>query len=212
MGIEEKLDNPTLGEAIQVAVDLVMTQLRVALPGCVTTYDSRTRKATVAPLLMRRMTPDAVTPAPLPLIPNVPIVFPQTAKGALILPMDVGDPVTILFSDRALGAWKAGDGVAPVVPKNTRKHHLSDCWAIPGGYPDGFPFTAQSEGNLALQVTPGTKIYIGNGQAELIDLLSQIVDGILLITQPVSGANTTSPLANAATFDSIKTLLDELKA
>ena len=212
MGVEEKLDNPTLSEAMQVAVDAVMTQLRVALPGCVATYDSKTRKATVVPLLMRRMTSDAVDPTPLSSIPNVPIVFPQTTKGALILPIAKGDPVTILFSDRALDAWKAGNGVTPVEPNNTRKHHLSDCWAMPGGYPDGFPFTAHSEGNLEIQVAPGTKVYIGKGVEELISLLSEVLDFITTTITFSNAGGPTGPPTNASVLTAIKDRLDsELK-
>ncbi len=170
------LINPDLTEALEVVSEALMTTLRVALPGCITIYDETTHKATVQPLLMKRDIDDTATPTPLSPIPNVPIMFPRTSKGALILPLAVGDPVTLLFSDRGLDQWKVSTGDAPVEPNSTRKHTLSDCWAIPGGYPDGKPFAAASPGNLALQVQPGTKIYIGDGSIELLKLLDNIID------------------------------------
>ncbi len=165
----EGLDDGALPDVLELLREAILTEMRVALPGTITSYDEETRNAEVLPLIMRKSF-DAQEAIALPIIPNVPVVHPQTQKGALILPVSPGDPVTLIISDRSLEDWKASSGTLPTEAVDKRKHDLSDCWAIPGGWPDALPFAAASSGNLALQVTSGTKIYIGNGTDELLQI------------------------------------------
>ena len=160
-----------------MAIDVAMTELRVSMPGKIESYDSNLQTAVVQPLNLRRAV-SASSADKLPAIPDVPVVHPRTVKGALSMPVAAGDSVTLLFSDRAMDAWKATPGGVPVEPGSGRKHDLTDCVALLGGYPTGLPFVPAYSGALALQVNPGTKIALGNGVVEALDLVDQLIDTV----------------------------------
>lgn len=204
-----------------------MQQLHVAMPGKVEVYSETTHLADVQPLVKTRTTQSPLPAKDLPIIPNVPVIHPRCTKGAVIVPLAAGDLVTLIFSDRALDTWKASLGSKPAEPGNNRRHHLSDCWAIPGGYPSALPFTPAYAGALALQVSPGTKIALGNGAVEVLDLLDQMItlfvdamSGVMLTYQthnhssagagpPADAANWLSAMTSLTT---LQTLLQQLKA
>lgn len=169
------LEDGSLPEVLEVLRKSIFTEMCVALPGVVVKYDTTTRQADVQPLIMRRWW-KMDFPESLSIIPNVPVMHPQTQAGALILPVAEGDPVTLIFSDRSLDEWKESDGSLPTEAQEQRKHELSDCWAIPGGWPKALPFMGAADGNLALQVKPETKIYIGNGSEELLAIVDATID------------------------------------
>ena len=206
----EGLDDGDLGAVLALLRETINTELRVAAPATITKYDKDTRIAEVQPLIMRKAF-DAPFPVPLPIIPNVPVVHPQTAKGGIILPVAPGDPVTLLFADRSLDDWKASTGLLPVFAQDKRKHDLSDCWAIPGGWPGALPFAPASAGNMAIQVLPGTKIYIGNGVAELLQLVHDLLDFVETKITFSNGGGPTGPPDNATLVAAIRTKLETIK-
>lgn len=227
MTATEGLFNGTLAEAFNNFREAMFTEMRVALPGVVVSYDSTLRQAEVLPLIMRRSV-DAASPVPLPNLPNVPVMHPQTAKGALLLPIGPGDPVMLIFSDRSLDQWKASDGAAPTEAEEKRKHEISDLWAIPGGWPNAKSFTpATGAENLLVQVSNGTKIYIGNSTNELLQIasdaftslkslaeeLKSTLAGIQAITTtvpPGPSAPVIFPIDNIATFTPIEASVDSI--
>jgi hypothetical protein len=67
---------------------------------------------------------------------NVPVQMPSSSTAALTFPVNVGDPVLLIYSMRSLDTWKRGSG-SPIVPNDTRKFDKRDCIAIPGIWPFG---------------------------------------------------------------------------
>ena len=210
MGSVNGMDDGDLTEALEVLREAIFTEIRVALPGKVVKYDKATRLAEVLPLVMRRAY-GADTPVSLPVIPNVPVVHPQTQAGALILPVAVGDPVLLVYSDRSLDQWKASNGTQPMEAEERRKHELSDCWAIPGGRPGALSFTPASASALALQSKSGTPIYIGNGTNELLQLVHDLMDYIETKINFSTGTGPTGPPTNFNLVTEIRTKLETLK-
>lgn len=219
------LGDPDLTDAVGIAMKAALSEARVSLPATVRSYDPATHEASVQPTLSRRAM-DAAFASPLPVISRVPIVHPRTAGAAILLPIAPGDLVTLVFSDRALDTWKSSTGTLPVEPGSTRLHALPDCWAFIGGWPAAVPHVpaATLPGSLAIQVAPGTKVYIGNEAVDLLDLLDQFmtmfsfaVTGLLTSYQThnhgASPANPPTDVANWVTaLQTLQTLQTSLAA
>lgn len=69
-----------------------------------------------------------------PVVLNVPVQMPSSSTAALTLPINVGDPVLLVYAMRGLDVWKRGDGY-PQTPTDLRKFDKRDCFAIPGVWP-----------------------------------------------------------------------------
>jgi hypothetical protein len=66
----------------------------------------------------------------LPLLVDVPIVFPSAGGFTITLPIVAGDEVLVVFASRCIDAWWQSGGVQR--PMEARMHDLSDGFAIPG--------------------------------------------------------------------------------
>jgi hypothetical protein len=66
----------------------------------------------------------------LPILGDVPIVFPSAGGFTLTLPIAVGNEVLVVFASRCIDAWWQQGGVQ--LPIEMRMHDLSDGFAIPG--------------------------------------------------------------------------------
>lgn len=66
----------------------------------------------------------------LPLLADVPIVFPSAGGFLVTMPMAKGDEVLVVFSSRCIDAWWQSGGIN--LPMEARMHDLSDGFAIPG--------------------------------------------------------------------------------
>lgn len=199
--------NPSLAEALRVVERSIGARLRVALPGKVTKYDQEKGFADVQPLLLRKLE-DEQSGKKLPVIPKVSVIHPRSSAGAVFLPLDVGDLVTLIFSDRALDRWKSGNGQF-VEPSVSRQHDLTDCWAIPGGYPEGLPPSQRFPGALEIWLKSGTKFAVSNGTDELVDLMVQFLD--LFINGQLLG-NLGYPTSVSAQFALLRIKLMQFKA
>lgn len=212
----------TLANIISSAFDGMAGALRVCMPGRIEKYDNETHLATVQPLLKIRYYGREKAKL-LPSINRVPIVHPRTDNAIIKLPISKGSIVTLIFADRSLENWLLGNGD----PKETfdkRKHHINDAYAIPGGYPEKNKFTTQNNDALELQVKAGTKIAIGNGAEELLQLahdaftslkdltseLSQTLSDIQLITHTDPQGGVTGVPINASSFATIKSSVDSI--
>lgn len=71
-----------------------------------------------------------------PVVLNVPVQMPSSSTAALTFPVNVGDPVLLVYAMRSLDTWKRGSGT-PLVPNDLRKFDKRDCIAIPGIWPFG---------------------------------------------------------------------------
>jgi len=209
---------------INDAIEEAVTGLRVCMPGRIEKYDPDTMLANVQPLLKIKFY-GRKTSELLPIINNVPVCHPRTGSALLRLPVASGDLVTLIFADRSIETWLA-DKAEPRESLDTRKHHLSDAFAILGGYPKGLPQTANNPNAAELVVSSGTKITIGNGAEELLQLahdaftslkdltdeLSQALADIQLITHTDSVGGTTSIPLNAASFIATQVTVDAISS
>jgi len=127
--------NSQVGSSEQMSSQLLNTifsMLRVSLPGIIESYDPIANTCTVQPAL-KGQTADELgnyTSAPLPLLVDVPVVFPRGGGCSITFPIKEGDECLVVFSDRCIDFWWQSGGVQE--PVDPRQHDLSDAFAFVG--------------------------------------------------------------------------------
>lgn len=191
----------TPSDILKQVVNYGLTNIHTCLPGEIVDYDYTQQKAKVQPLLRKRYADGTIQS--LPEITNVPVVFPSGTGFSMHWPLNAGDNVLLLFSERSLDNWlSTGGEVAPIDP---RKFDLSDAIAIPGLIP--FPQTTAPQDNTALNIVmgnarmkidpSGTFCFHGVTE-ELMSILDELIgDLITLTTQPTPAVG--APLAPVIT-------------
>lgn len=118
----------SLSEPLRRALRQFSSEIFVSLPARVERYDHTQQRADVLPLL-RRAYADGVT-EDMPVIPDVPVIWPRSGGAQMTMPVKRGDTVMLVFADRAIDNWLSQGG--NIEPNDRRQHDLSDAVAIPG--------------------------------------------------------------------------------
>ena len=84
--------------------------------------------------LTNRILPDKTFKEQPPIL-NVPVIFPASKTAAMTFPVDVGDTVLCVFSQRSTDGFKAGSGASTYTAQDKRKFSIRDAIAIPGLFP-----------------------------------------------------------------------------
>ena len=144
----ERIKN--LNEVLLKAIETAQASMWTALPGTIVSYNNLEQTCSVQPTIQllqyfRTDPPEGTVPgydkvtrsAPidLPVLVDVPILFPAGGGYTITFPVAVGDEVLVVFSSRCIDAWWAL-GTTPeqkAQPQmDMRTHDLSDGIAILG--------------------------------------------------------------------------------
>lgn len=130
MDARERLDDPE--ETVRSALDARLAGLWTALPGIVQSFDAATQTVSVQPAIQaaRILTDGTRETVTLPLLVDVPVVFPGGGGLVLTMPVAAGDEALVVFSARCIDAWWQSGGVQPAM--EARLHDLSDGFALIG--------------------------------------------------------------------------------
>jgi hypothetical protein len=203
----------TLNDAIGLVVDFKLNNLHTALPGSIISYDYTKQKAVIQPLLNKAWTDSTIevpsVPYQMPILNNVPVIFPRSGGASLTFPVSAGDTCLLIFIERSTDLWKTQGG--QVTPDDNRKFDLSDAVAIMGLFP--FTETSQADNNSDVKLTyagstirikssgeivlqTDSTIAIGTTSVELIKTLTDLFTSV-----STAGGFTASQVffANAAT-------------
>lgn len=199
----------------------ILSNVHTSLPGIIVSFDPILNKASVQPALNKKFDTGEMT---MPILENVPIIFPSSGNFSMTFPINVGDYVLLVFSERSIDLWKSVGG--QVTPNDPRKFSLSDAIAIPGLMPltenstnDNQDFVikfADSEIRISqngdIQIKTASKVAVGNQLVELLDVVSKILG---FIANPV-GVNVPAvpflgPLVDAPNASALKIQLDTIK-
>lgn len=156
-------DSPTLTDVITTAMDVRLEDMHVSMPGRVVSYDATKQSASVQPLVKRITTDEtgARVTETLPIINDVPVVFPGAGSYAITWPITVGDSVLLVFAETSLDRYLlSGNIVDPIDP---RRFALSDAIAIPGLRPFNNPVPSVPTNALVIK-SPG-EIRLGSASA-----------------------------------------------
>ena len=179
------MPEPQFVNTIKKAIQANLLEIHTCLPGQIEQYDHTKQKADVKPLIKKKYVDGSVVP--MPVISNVPVVWPAGGGGSITFPLKQGDGVLLVFSERSLDTWLSKGGDAE--PGSRHKFDLSDAIAIPGLHP--FTHTSNSDNNTdfllkyktgKFRIDQNGKIAFGSGSNELVDLLEQVVDALIAST------------------------------
>ena len=135
-----------------------------ALPGIVVSYNAAAGTVVVQPTVQSTITqPDGtVRQATLPVLADVPVVFPGGGGATLTFPIQANDECLIIFSSRSIDGWWNSGGVQPAAMP--RMHNLSDGFALVGVRSRGRALAGAStsatvlrsdSGNATIALSPG---------------------------------------------------------
>lgn len=215
----------TLNDAISLANQYALSGIHTALPGAIISYDYTVQKATIQPLL-NKVWSDGTTMA-MPVLENVPVIFPRSGGASLTFPVLEGDTCLLLFIERSIDLWLTTGG--QVNPDDPRKFDLSDAIAIMGLSPFSTSSPAQNNSDLlltyagsivrikesgAVVVETSSTVAIGTETTELLNILSQLLvllqgaSTVVVPSTPFTGS--LNPVFVASVL-SLQTQLDAIK-
>lgn len=151
------------------------------IPGIVQSVDLGAMTCVVQPAIQGKIEQEngAVQIVNLPLLLDVPIVFPAAGGFALTLPMAAGDEVLVVMASRCIDSWWQLGGVQ--APIEARMHDLSDGFAIPGpkSQPEKLPSIDSARAALrndagTVYLSVGTKFAMKNASTNLKAVLSDL--------------------------------------
>ena len=129
-------------ELLRAASAELRSSIYTTMPGKIDTYDPAEQRADVTPMLKRPLRDEDGVDIPsetVPIIPSVTVQFPradfQGSKFFMSWPLKPGDAVTLHITKWSLDQWAAKELGDPVDPVQFHEFNLSDCYAVPGGYP-----------------------------------------------------------------------------
>jgi hypothetical protein len=130
--IAERLANGDPEEFYRRMLENLSSTMRVSIPGIIQDFDPDTQTVTVQPAIREKIIDAQLETSwvDLPLLLDVPIVFPRAGGFALTLPIVAGDECLIVFADMCIDAWFSNGQVQNQIER--RRHDLSDAFAILG--------------------------------------------------------------------------------
>ena len=147
--------------------------LRVACPGIIQSFDSKTQICTVQLALREEVTKEDYIKEwrQLPLLLDVPIVIPRAGGYCITMPIKQGDECLVIFADMCIDAWFSLGGIQNQIDK--RRHSLSDGFAILGTWSQPNVISNYSRNSCQLRSDNGNS-YIDLKENE-INIVSNIV-------------------------------------
>ncbi|HHS9970056.1 TPA: Gp138 family membrane-puncturing spike protein [Raoultella ornithinolytica] len=210
--------NAQLGSKEQADAQLaqaIMSAMRVSIPGIIQSFDPDAVTAVVQPAIkgVEHDESGAEVSVSLPLLVDVPVVFPRGGGCTLTFPVTAGDECLVIFADRCIDFWWQSGGIQE--PVDGRMHELSDAFCIVGPQSQAKKISGIStsavelrsdDGSAKLSLNPASGAINGtapggfnlNGLQILPDGRLQLVDGSIVDKHThggvESGGSSTAPL------------------
>ncbi len=150
---------PSTSDIFTIALDGMLLDFRVALPGIIKTYDNAAQTAEVQ-LMVKRVVEDTngdLTEESFPVLPDVPVIFPRGGTFGITFPLAAGDNVLVLFCDMSIDQWRAKNRES--APDDLRLHDTNGAVCIPGLYATGQEFQSAHATHMVMGKDDGVKMY-----------------------------------------------------
>ena len=164
---------------IEKVIDSYMSDIHTAMPGIIRSYDPKTKTATVQPTVQQTM--DDGSYLTLPMIYNVPVIFPGSATATVQFPLNANDECLLIFSEMSLEQWVNAAGNQLVTDGgDPRQYSLTDGFCIPGCFSPSNPSLLGTGKGLEI-IYKGAQIQIDdngivnvNGTADYFTLFTEL--------------------------------------
>lgn len=193
-------------ETLRVAWESFRAGLWTALPGIIQSFDATKLTAVVQPAIQgiqlqpdnNGQNPPATQPfLNLPLIPDVPVVFPRGGGCTLTFPIypGGGDECLLVFSARCIDSWWQTGGVQP--PFELRFHNLSDAFALVGPFSQAQKISNVSTSRVQLRSDDGNAYVELDPAGHVVSIVAPGGVNITAPTVAITGAVTVSQTITA---------------
>lgn len=182
-------------QAYKALSDSIFSMLRVSLPGIIQSFDPIACTCTVQPAISGQAADELgnFKSAPLPLLLDVPVVFPRGGGCTITFPIKEGDECLVIFSDRCIDFWWQNGGVQE--PVDPRQHDLSDAFAFVGPQSQAEKINNISTTTLQMRTDDGTAYIELDPNSHAVNIVAP------------GGLNVTTPLAKFSQAVTITGLL-----
>lgn len=138
-------------ETLRMAFDSNLANLWTALPCIISAVDFGANTVSAQPAIKGTTTnPNGSTQSVnLPMLVDVPLVFPTAGGYSITFPVAVGDECLVIFASRCIDGWWQSGGVQEAM--EFRMHDLSDGFAIIGTRSQARTITDWNTSNLQIR-------------------------------------------------------------
>lgn len=191
MDPRERYDDPL--KALQVAMQGLQSRIWTAIPGYILEISDLAGQLTVKvqPTIKGIVTDQTgkSTYAPLPPLPDVPVIIMGGGGYSAVFPIAVNDEALVIFSSRNIDGWWQSGGIQ--VPGDQRQHDLSDGFAIVGPRNQTRPISAYPSTTMQLRSDDKT-VYMELDQPN--GTLNLVAKTLVHITAPTLTVDATTKI------------------
>lgn len=160
-----------LSDVLAYAFKSLSSSMHFCLPGQIETYDPSLKKASVKPLIKRKLVDK--TYLELQVIEDVPVSFYSTSTAIFHVPLVRGDGCTIFFSERSMTEYLSLGGDSE--PSDIRRFSLTDGICFPGLFPFASPGKLPSGNNFEILYNDASIKIDDSGTVTINDNLEIII-------------------------------------
>lgn len=155
-------------ELIERLIDRTKSEIRVALPAKVTSFDPQRQTISCIPTVRELVAIDGeISFVTFPELQDVPILIPRGGNFAITLPIKVDDECMVVFQDLCLDSWWYRGGIQNW--NDLRRHDLSDAVAIFSPWSQPNVLSEYNQEALEVRSLDGnTLVRISDDKVELI--------------------------------------------
>jgi len=186
-------ETATLASVMDQAITNRLKEVHTCLPGIIRSYDHTSFTASVE-IVAKRVFVDRSqevereTPVKMPILVEVPVMFPHGGNFHMLFPVSRGDACVVYFSERDFSRWYGTSKIS--APDSKRTHSLSDSICFVGIYPKQTAGTFTSTSATDLQIRSfDNKISITMTPTGNIHILSNIGNAGISIDSIGEGAS-----------------------
>lgn len=187
---------PSLADVIEEAIESHSLRLHTALPGVIKEWDPTTQTASVKPAVQQsvRDLKGRHIFEDLPLIYDVPVMFPRTLAGYITFPIAVGDTGLLVFPELDPGQWRYSDpSAAPRSAGDQRRHDISGAVFIPGLYQNAHAVSDFDSTSVVIKAEDGDVKLGGPTASDFVALSSKVDQALLMISRLLAGLQVNEP-------------------
>lgn len=157
---------PSLAQLLKHAIESRLLDVHTAMIAKVESYDAAKQTVNVAPMLKRTIEnlQGEWVAEQLPVLCDVPVLFPRAGGFFLSFPIQPGDFVQLIFNETDIEAWL--ENKEPTISHNQR-FTLQGAVALPGIFPQAMALTSAHASNLVLGKEQGLQIHIDDQKIRL---------------------------------------------